>query len=120
MFKLFLQSNSRSIFVISFFLILWVIVYSIQEPSQKEKVQNPHVNDVYILNNEHVFAPMRIDSISTTHIYMRNYLYFFSDAIPKKSQLLTNEFETAFFAIYTKEELLRLNATGKIVRIYRN
>ncbi|NOQ73730.1 MAG: hypothetical protein GQ574_17110 [Crocinitomix sp.] len=118
MFRDFLTNNSRSILIISILIGGWLLLYFLNSDNTEKLVNHPKVGGVYVFQEEELFAPMRIDSISDTHLYLRNYLYLFSDAVPKRNQILTDEFDLNFFAIYEKNEIRRLYDAGSLVKAY--
>ena len=121
MFREFLSKNGRSITVISVLLVGWLLVYFFgKEDRTAALVQMPSPGHIYIFEEDNVFAPMRLDSVSDTKLYMRNYIYFFTDAIPERDQILDAEFDENFFAIYDRTEIKRLHQEGNIVFIYPN
>jgi len=121
MFKNFLQNNNRSILLIGIFIGVWVVLYFFNY-SDKDTVNylhNPTKGQIYIFEKDNVYAPMRLDSVSKTSLYLRNYMFTFVDAIPDRKQILSNEFDLNFYAIYQKEEMDRLYKEGNLVRIYK-
>ena len=76
------------------------------------------ISKIYIFHEDNVYAPMRLDSIGNQQLYMRNYLYIFADAVPKKEQIIAEEFDLQIIVIYEQEELDRLYAEGILVKIY--
>ena len=118
--KDFFSSNSRSITIILIFVGLWVMVFVIGkwDNSVQRYINNPKKGQIYVFEEDNFFAPMRLDSVSENELFLRNYLFLFEDAIPKKSQISHSEFDTLFFAIYTKAEMIRLSEEGNLVHIY--
>jgi hypothetical protein len=118
MFRDFISNNSRSILIITILIGGWLVLYLFNADDTEKLVDHPQVGQIYVFQEEDFFAPMRIDSVSEHHLYLRNYLYLFSDAVPKRSQILSNEFDLNFFAIYEKVEIRRLYGAGKLVKAY--
>ncbi|MFT5822508.1 MAG: hypothetical protein ACI8ZM_003764 [Crocinitomix sp.] len=118
MFRDFITNNSRSILIISILVGGWLLLYFLNGDDTGKLVDHPKVGAVYIFQEEEVFAPMRIDSISDDHLFLRNYLYLFTDAVPKRSQIMADEFDLNFFAIYEKGEIQRLYTEGNLVKAY--
>ena len=61
---------------------------------------------------------MRLDSVGTSHLFFRNYIFLFADAVPNREQILADEFDLQFLAIYEKSELNRLYEEGLLIKIY--
>lgn len=119
MFRDFLSKNSRSLLLISILLFGWLAVFMFKGDGTAELVAHPTVGTIYIFQEDEVYAPMRIDSISEEQLFMRNYLFLFTDAIPKQAQILNDEFDLNFYAIYEKGEIQRLFKEGNLVKAYR-
>mgnify|MGYP000601200935 CR=1 FL=1 len=118
MFREFLTKNSSSLLIIAILLGGLFVLSLFSTDDTARLVKEPKKGQIYIFEEDNVYAPMRIDSIGEKHIYMRNYLYFFADAIPARDQILAQEFDLAFFAIYERTELNSLFEEGKLVKIY--
>ncbi len=101
-------------------LLAWLVIYLLQSGKTADYLNTPKRNDVYIFQEENKYAPMRIDSLTKTQVYMRSYTYYFEDAVPSDDQILANEFDTLLFAIYERAELKRLYNANQLVKIYRN
>lgn len=116
----FFSKNSRSILIIGILIALWMIafVFSRSNASVDGLLEKPKKGQIYIFQEGNHFAPMRLDSLSETELFMRNYQFLFADAIPKRGQIQNNEFDTVFYAVYQKEELKRLFKAGNLVHIY--
>ena len=119
MFREFITKNNRSILIISILLGGWILIYFLKGDETEKLVNDPKVGVVYVFEEEGLFAPMRIDSVSEEHLFLRNYLYLFSDAVPKRNQILSHEFDLNFFAIYERKEIQRLYTEGNLVKAYR-
>lgn len=120
MLKSFFKNNKGSVFFIVGLLVVWFGVYLFKSDQTENYLKNPARGDIYIMTDDEVYAPMRIDSLGDSLIYMRNYLFLFSDAIPKKEQIKAAEFDTEFYAIYGHKELKKLYSEGNLVKIYRD
>lgn len=85
-------------------------------------IHDPRPGDIYILEDEGIYYPMKLDSIAELpdEIYMVNSKFVFTDAIPGAADLPDHEFDYTFHLIYKKDELLRLYDKGSIVEIYRD
>lgn len=118
MFREFLTKNSSSLLIIAVLLGGLFILSLFGGDDTARLIKEPKEGQIYIFEEDNVYAPMRIDSIGEQHVYMRNYLYFFTDAIPERDQILAQEFDLAFFAIYEQSELNRLFEEGQLVKIY--
>lgn len=97
---------------------LLILVRLLNRDQTKTWLSDPQVGQIYIFHADNVYAPMRLDSIRNQQLYMRNYLYIFADAVPKKDQIIAEEFDLQFMAIYEQEELDRLYHEGILVKIY--
>jgi hypothetical protein len=118
MFRDFLKNNNRSILIITILMGGWLLLYLFKGDDTDKLIENPKVGMIYIFQEDEIYAPMRIDSIAAQQLYMRNYLFTFVDAIPKRNQIIGEEFDLNFFAIYEKSEILRLYEAGNIVKAY--
>lgn len=119
MFRDFLSNNNRSILIISILIGAWLLLYFFKGDNTERLVLNPKVGVIYIFQEDEVYAPMRIDSIANNQLFMRNYIYLFSDAIPKRVQILSEEFDLNFYAIYETREIKRLYEVGNLVKAYQ-
>jgi hypothetical protein len=116
----FIQQNSRSLTIISILIAGWGLLYFLQDKDRSEEYfAHPKMGDIYILKNGHQYAPIYLDSFSDNYFYMRNYNFLFEQAIPSEDQIMKSEFDFSLMAIYERDELLRLDSLGKLVRIYR-
>lgn len=120
MFKKFIRNNSSSIIFILVLFGSWVILYLINSDKTEDYLKSPKVEDVYVFKEQNIYAPMLLDSISEDNYYMRNYLYHFADALPDQDEILLEEFDQSFYAIYEKGEIKRLFDISTLVKIYRN
>lgn len=82
-------------------------------------INHPMVGDIYILHEDNIYAPMKIDKIEAEQIWMINYVYYFEEAVPDREQISDNEFDESTYLIYEHSELLRMFEEGIIVEIYR-
>ena len=117
--KEFYKNNSRSILIILSLIAVWAIFYFMQSDKTDAYIKSPKIGDVYIFTNDTVFAPMRLDRVEEGQLYMRNYNAVFVNDIPEEKQILTEEFDTLFYAIYDEGELDRLRSLDQIIKIYR-
>lgn len=83
-------------------------------------INHPEIGDIYILQDEEIYAPIKVDRIDDKEIWMRNYIYIFADAVPDREQILDHEFDLSNHLIYDREEILLMYENGKIVEIYRD
>lgn len=104
--------------IIGVLLGLWFALFLFNSDKTESYLKNPEKGQVYIFKEDEVYAPMRLDSITSDRLFMRNYQFLFSDAIPKRSQILEEEFDLNFYAIYEKGEMERLYEEGNLVKIY--
>ncbi|MDG1916087.1 MAG: hypothetical protein P8I55_16050 [Crocinitomix sp.] len=118
MFRDFLKNNNRSILIITILIGGWLLLYFFKGDDTGKLIANPKVGMIYIFQEDEVYAPMRIDSIAEQQLYMRNYLFTFVDAVPKRKQIIAEEFDLNFYAIYEKREIRRLYEVGNIVKVY--
>ena len=118
MFRDFLSNNSGSLTMISILIGGWLLVYFFNTDQTEKQLNHHKVGNIYILNEESLYAPMRLDSISDSKLFMRNYLFQFSDAVPERNQILDYEFDLDFYAIYDTTEMRRLYNEGGLVKIY--
>ncbi len=121
MFRDFLSKNSRSLSIILILFLGWLILYIIgSRDNTKHELEHPKVGQVYVFQDENFYAPMRLDSIGKDELFMRNYEFLFADAIPEREQILNQEFDSDFFAIYDRKEIENLYEEGRLVRIYKD
>lgn len=120
MLKDFFKNNSRSIWIILSLIILWLLLkwISQQDDSVETFIDSPQKGQVYIMKENEVYAPMKIDSVSSSEIFMLNYEYIFKDAIPARKQIIDEEFDFKNHAVYAKDEIKRLANKEIIVKIY--
>ena len=115
----FYKNNSRSILIILTLLVVWLVLYLIQSDKTDEYLGSPKTGDIYILTNDTIYAPMRLDRVEEDQFYMHNYNAIFKEALPKRNQILNIEFDTMFYAVYSKSEIQRLRTSGQITKVYR-
>ena len=118
MFSNFLRKNSSTLLIIGALVFLLILVRVLNRDQTRNLLSDPQVGQIYIFHEDNVYAPMRLDSIGNQQLYMRNYLYIFADAVPKKEQIIAEELDLQIMAIYEQEELDRLYAEGILVKIY--
>lgn len=118
MLKNFYKKNTRTILVIAALAIIFLVAKWINSDKTGYCLDHPAVGQVYIFNEENLYAPMLLDSIDDQQLYFRDYSFVFMDAIPKREQILDAEFDHSFFAIYDQVELNRLYKSKQLIRIY--
>jgi hypothetical protein len=84
-----------------------------------ELLNDPQPGDIYILEEEGIYYPMKIDSVAAHEVYMVNSKFMFTDAIPQPEDLPDGDFDYGFHLIYEPVELKRLFNEGALVEIYR-
>lgn len=99
-------------------MLAWLFLYFWKKDATDDYLKKPAIGHVYIFHYDNLYEPMRLDSISSNQLFMRNYLFQFTDAIPERDQILANEFDLNFYAIYEKDEIFRLRKAGQLVKIY--
>ena len=119
MFKTFLSNNRNSILFIGVLVVGWLVLFVFNADETEKYLHQPQKGDVYIFRENEIYAPMRLDSIGETTLYMRNYLFMFSDALPAQKQIIENEFDLEFYAIYERQEVKKLYKEERLVKIYR-
>lgn len=119
---MFLKNNKGSLIFSVFLILAWLFLYWFNRGDDytEEYIKIPSVKDIYIFKEDNTYAPMRLDSLTEDKYFMRNYLFYFEEAIPTKKQIKPNEFDTAFYAIYEKQEINRLYKANRLIKIYRN
>ncbi len=100
-------------------MTLWIVLRFFSKDSTKYYINHPKQGDIYIFSDNENYAPMRLDSMDESKYFMRNYIFLFSEAIPRKKQIIDSEFDLNFYAIYEAEEINRLNLEGNIIIVYR-
>jgi len=101
-----------------FICIFFLVILSACSTNQSY-IESPQKGDIYIFEEAGIFFPMKVDSVFENTLYLVNSKFVFADAIPKKSEILDEEFDRSFFLIYEKEEIQRLFNEGKIIEVYR-
>jgi len=108
-------------FIVLIIVALVVIFLWLKDSNRlKNYAENPRVGDIYIFQEDNVYAPVRIDKMENDQIWMLNYQYFFSEAVPDREQILDDEFDLNNHLIYEREELRRMFEQGRVAEIYRD
>lgn len=82
-------------------------------------IQNPQPGDIYVFEENSLYFPIMVDSVTVNQVYAVNSKFKFADAIPQKKDLPKADFDFSWFLIYEKKELERLYKEGNIVCVYR-
>ena len=106
--------------IIGIIAIVLLLIWWRDSARLSEYIDNPEKGDIYILNEDDIYAPIRIDRIESSEIWMLNYMFFFSDAVPDREQILDHEFDQSNHLIYERSELKKMYEEGKVVEIYRD
>jgi hypothetical protein len=101
----------------SIFIILFGAVFSCT--NKADLIANPQPGDIYILEDQGFYYPMKIDSVAKDEIYMVNSKYIFTDVIPKSTDLPDHEFDHTVHLIYKKDEFRLQFEKGSVVEVYR-
>lgn len=104
--------------IIGVVLGLFYILSWFNRDQTTELFNHPESGQIYVLQEDNSYAVMQLDHVENDQYFFRNYLFIFQDAIPKREQILANEFDLNFMAIYEREEINRLYQSKRIVRIY--
>lgn len=115
-----MRKGTFPIVIVALLILTVVIAWWYNSKRLDDFIENPEVGDIYILKDEDVYAPIKIDRIEENEIWMRNYLYMFAEAVPDRQQILDGEFDQSSHLIYKRSELERMYEEGKIVEIYRD
>ena len=97
------------------FIFWWVNSHRLDD-----YIQNPKVNDIYIMHADELYAPFKIIEIDKNQIWTVYYYYNFTDAVPDRNQILEEEFDLSAHFIYEKQDLIKMYQEGRIVEIYRD
>ncbi len=118
--KSFFKNNSRTIVIIGVVVALFYVLSWFNRDQTEDFFHKPEAGQIYILNNADSYAVMRLNQVTDQHYFFSNYDFIFKDAIPKREQILENEFDLNFNVIYERAEINRLYQTKRIVRIYES
>lgn len=118
MFSNFFKKNSSTLLIVGALLFLFVVVRWFGRDDTAILLDHPQTGQIYIFHEDNLYAPMRLDSVGTSQLFFRNYIFLFADAVPAQEQILADEFDLQFMAIYEKTELIRLYQEGLLVKIY--
>ena len=83
-------------------------------------IQNPEKDDIYILEGENIYHPLKVTGFDEREIHYYMYRFTFAEAVPDREMLLNYEWDRTLNATYTRKEVQRLYDEGKIVEIYRD
>lgn len=105
----------KQLFVLSTTLLFFFFACS----SDQAFIDNPVSGDIYIFEENEVFYPVMVDSISEKTIFCVNSRFKFVDAIPTLKDLPKHDFDFSFHLMYERDELKRLYESGQIIEVYR-
>jgi hypothetical protein len=115
--------DKKLILPLVFLVILGIFIISsriINSSRLNELIREPKAGDIYILEHDEVYAPIRISEVTHSQLSFYQYYYSFGEAIPDREQILDHEWDHEFVAIYERSEINSMFEEGRIAEIYRD
>ncbi len=79
----------------------------------------PNEKDIYIFKFGDKYAPYYLDTFKVDTLFFFSSKYEFTDALPKRNQIIDNDFIFEYYHVYVKKDLDKFFENKTLVKIYR-